>query len=121
MELLPPELQPHTSASDFSRDPSIVASDFSSAVCCSVSSCFRRRSTAREQHSFTFPNAGVAYMQTRIGPGGGGGDLEGGGRVDPPPCQQDSQTYLAPKAPEVFLHNNSPYTVDLVNKGHSAT
>ena len=56
--------------------------------------------------------------------GGGQGCIgtEGGGALDPGGrgsggggggCQQDSQTYLAPKAPDCFfLHNKTPHLVD---------
>ena len=55
--------------------------------------------------------------------GMGGLDAEGGG-VDPPPCQQDFQTYLAPKAPEIFIcvtKAQTWLTHLLVNEGHKVS
>ena len=45
-----------------------------------------------------------------LSPKRGGGSRGAGG--EPPPCQQDFQTYSAPNALEIFLHNKSPYFVD---------
>ena len=46
------------------------------------------------------------------GGGGGGGRIgAGGGGVGLPPCQEDSQTNSAPKAPEMFFAQQKPRLV----------